>query len=185
MSYNIYPFFIDCSEKHEQPDDRYNMLIDFAVGKRGIFLKRVNGTVLVTPKGEFQIPETYSEEKYAEFKQKCWDDDTEFSNIRDAIKDSRRAWTTTKKRDKIYLFNKLVASLDISMSLKILFSSLATFALLLKLYKPSDIIYEDFEIKYLNGDFHDKETFKNLNFIYDYSVPVNYKTISVNNTTTC
>jgi hypothetical protein len=188
MNYNIHPFFIECSKKYEQREEKYNLLVDLAVGKRGIFLTRVDKnkpvTYVVTPKGEFQIPENYSDEKHAEFKQKWWGDDTAFSNMKDAIKESRKNWATTKKKDRIYLLNKFICSLDIDLAHKVFLSSLITFALLLKLYKPTDIVYEEFEIKTINEDFMQKETFHNLNFSYDYSIPIKCKPVSVNNTTT-
>ncbi|MGL5357018.1 MAG: hypothetical protein ACRDAQ_10855 [Cetobacterium sp.] len=187
-TYNIHPFFIECSKKYEQHKDKYNMLIEFAVGKRGIFITRVDKnkpvTYVVTPKGEFQIPEKYSDEKHEEFKQKWWGDDAEFSNMKDAVKESRKNWATTRKKDKIYLFNKFICSLDIDLPYKIFLSSLITFALLLKLYKPTDVLYQEFEVKNVNEDFMKKETFHNLNFTYDYSIPIKYKPTSVNNSTT-
>lgn len=188
MNYNIHPFFIECSKKYKHDDEKYNMIIDFAVGKRGIFLTRMDKnkavTYIVTPKGEFQIPEKYSDEKHEEFKLKWWGDDIKFSNIKDSIKESRKTWANTKKKDRIYLLNKFICSLDIDLPYKIFLSKMIVFALLLKLYKPSDISYENFEVKNINEDFTKKETFYNLNFEYDYSIPVKCKPISSNNTTT-
>lgn len=178
--YRVYPFFITCSKNYALDDPKYNTLVDLAVGKRGIFIKRPikdmpkkDRIFLVTPSGEFEVPNKYSVEKYTEFKNSWWGEDDEFSQMTTTIKESRKNWAQgTKKKDKIYLFHKYITSLDISMAYKILFSALLTFALLLKLFKPSDIIYKNFNVTRVNEEFLKKETFQNLEFEYDYSIPI-------------
>lgn len=177
--YKVYPFFINCSKHYATDDPKYNTLIDLAVGKRGIFIKRpVKDTpkkprvFLVTPAGEFEIPNKYSTEKHNEFKNSWWGCDDEFSQMTSLIKESRKNWAQgTKKKDKIYLFHKYVASLDVSIASKILFGAMLTFALLLKLFKSSDIVYKNYRVASVNENFLKKEMFQNLQFEYDYSVP--------------
>jgi len=185
MNYNVYPFFIECSKYYEQCDLKYVTFVDLAVGKRGIFIKRAEKTTyIVTPNGEFEIPKKYSDEKHLEFKNKWWGRVDEFTQMRDLIKESRKNWTTTKKRDKIYLFHKYISSLNVDISYKILFSSLLTFALMLKLFKPADIVYEQFEIKKVNARFLDTNTYLSLDFLYDYSIPLQTKQLASCTTTT-
>jgi len=186
-SYNVYPFFIECSKHYERDSLKYSTLVDLAVGKRGIFIKRgekeVN-TYIVTRSGEFEIPKTYSTEKQLEFQHKWWGYNDGFTQMRETIKESRKNWNTTKKKDKIYLFHKYISSLNIDISYKILFSSLLTFALLLKVFKLSDISYDQFEIKKVNEHFFKKDTYRNIKFLYDYSIPLSSKQLASCCTTT-
>jgi len=180
---NMYPFFIECSKHYKDQPHKQRLLQQFAFGRGGSFIvKRKDKNILVTTEGEFVIPSLYSEDARLELDQKLWKYD-DYEKMQEDIKSLRATWSTTKKKDKLYLFYKYIASLDnlkFSTNEKIALCHLITLTLLLKLVKPSDIVYKDFVIQSVNKDLLTGVAIKNIEFSYDYSIsPAKVKKINL------
>lgn len=168
---NIYPFFIECSKYYSDQPHKQKLLQQFAFGKGGGFIiKRKDKDILVTSDGEFTIPTEYSDESRFELDKKLWKMD-DFEQMQLDIKNMRSLWSTTKKKDKLYLFYKYIAKLNLSLFEKVLLCNLITLTLLLKLVKPSDIIYKNYVLENINDNLLKTDTIKNIDFSYDYSSP--------------
>lgn len=171
---NVYPFFIECSKFYSDPH-KQRLLQQFAFGRGGGFIiKRRDKNILVTSDGEFVIPSEYSDESRLELDKKLWKDD-DFEKMQQDIKSTRTLWSTTKKKDKLYLFYKYIATMNLSINEKIILCHLITLTLLLKLIKPSDIVYKNFVLEKISDDLLKTDAIKNIDFSYDYSTPVKIK----------
>lgn len=172
MNVNVYPFFIECSKYYHDQPHKQRLLQQFAFGRGGGFIiKRKDKNILVTPEGEFVIPAQYSEDARLELDQKLWKYD-DYEKMQQDIKNLRAVWSTTKKKDKLYLFYKYISNLDLSINEKIILCNLITLTLLLKLVRPSDVTYKDFTIQNMNQDLLTDTGVRNIDFSYDYSIPV-------------
>lgn len=175
MNNNMYPFFIECSKHYDDQPHKQRLLQQFAFGRGGSFIvKRNDKNILVTTEGEFVIPSLYSEDARLELDQKLWKYD-DYEKMQEDIKSLRATWSTTKKKDKLYLFYKYIASLDnlqFSTNEKIVLCNLITLTLLLKLVKPSDVVYKDFIIQNVNQDLLTDVGINGIEFLYDYSIPL-------------
>lgn len=168
---NVYPFFIECSKYYHDQPYKQRLLQQFAFGRGGSFIiKRKDRNILVTPEGEFIIPSLYSEDARSELDQKLWKYD-DYEKMQEDIKNLRMAWSTTKKKDKLYLFYKYIANLELSTNEKIILCNLITLTLLLKLVRPSDVVYKDFIIQNVNQDLLTDVGIHGIEFSYDYSIP--------------
>lgn len=176
----VFPFFIECSKYYNDQPQKQRLLQQLAFGRGGFMILRKN--VLVTPEGEFKIPPTYSDAARLELDQKLWKQD-DFSSMNQRIKDTLSSWTTVKKKDKIYLFYKFVASLQQDMRDKMIICSLLVLAHLMKLIKPNDLTYDSFNILHVKPDLLEPSTYNSLSFSYDYSFPVKKKQATTITTT--
>lgn len=168
---NVYPFFIECSEYYSDQPYKQKLLQQFAFGRGGgLIIKRKDKNILVTSDGEFTIPLIYSDDARLELDRKLWKID-DFEKMQDDIKNMRSMWSTTKKKDKLFLFYKYIETLDLSVPKKILLCNLITLTLLLKLVKPSDIVYKNYILTYVNDDLFKNDIIQNIDFQYDYSIP--------------
>lgn len=169
---NVYPFFIECSKYYKDQSHKQRLLQQFAFGRGGAFIvKRKDKNILVTAEGEFVIPSLYSEDARLELDQKLWKYD-DYEKMQEDIKSLRETWNTTKKKDKLYLFYKYIANLELfSTNEKIVLCNLITLTLLLKLVRPSDIVYKDYIIQNVNKDLLTDVSINGIEFLYDYSVP--------------
>ena len=112
-----------------------------------------------------------------ELDQKLWKYD-EYDKMEENIKNLRIVWSTTKKKDKLHLFYKYISTLELSTNEKIILCNLITLTLLLKLVKPSDILYKDFIIQNVNQDLLTNKSIDAVEFSYDYSIPTKIKKIN-------
>ena len=112
-----------------------------------------------------------------ELDQKLWKYD-DYAKMQENIKNLRTLWSTTKKKDKLYLFYKYISNLELSTNEKIILCNLITLTLLLKLVRPSDILYKDFIIQNVNQDLLTNKSIDAIEFSYDYSIPTKIKKIN-------
>jgi hypothetical protein len=174
---NVYPFFIECSKFYSDPHKK-KLLQELAFGRGGGFIiKRKEKNILVTSNGEFIIPSTYSDEARLDLDKKLWKRG-EFEQMQNDIKNARSVWSTTKKKDKLHLLYKYIAELDLPLDRKSELCSLITLVLLLKIIKPSDIVYKDFVIESISDHLLKNDTIQNIDFTFDYSTPLKTKKTS-------
>src|SRR6056300_1020708 len=135
---NFYPFFLECS-KREPNQHRRQHLESLGFGKGGVILAEPDDTpTFVTDKGAFKIPERYSEEERERLNRLMWDDDTDFQQMENDIKDSIKMWANVKKRDKLRIIDKYVLQLECDIREKKLIKSVITIALILRLLEAND-----------------------------------------------
>lgn len=151
---NFYPFFLECSKRETNPHRRRHLeLLGF--GKGGVILDELNDTpTYVTDRGSFKIPKRYSDEERDKLNKLIWDEDTDFHQMENDIKDSIKMWANVKKRDKLRIIDKYVLQLECDIREKKLIKSVITIALILRLLETNDIVYQDFEIKNIGGTFN-------------------------------
>jgi hypothetical protein len=113
-----------------------------------------------------------------ELDQKLWKYD-DYEKMQEDIKNLRVLWSTTKKKDKLYLFYKYISNLKLSTNEKIFLCNLITLTLLLKLVRPSDILYKDFIIQNVNQELLTTANIDAIEFSYDYSIPIKIKKINL------
>lgn len=166
----MFPFFIECSKYYQNEPYKQKFLQKLAFGRGIHIIKRKDKYVLITPNGEFIIPMVYSDQERDILVNKLWEVN-DFTRLGDSIQSMRQNWHTTRKKDKIYLLYKYVASLSyMAKPEKIITCHLLILALLLKIIKPSDLDYKNSCIIDMNKDLMEKETYTQMNFEYDYSV---------------
>lgn len=103
---------------------------------------------LVTPNGEFKIPDVYSTKAHKEVEERLWKVD-EYSIMKENIKDTLSSWSSLNKRNKVYLLFKY-SSQNFSDKEKLQNSSYLNIANMVKLIKPTDVVYELFSIIHIN-----------------------------------
>lgn len=168
---NMFPFFIECSKHYHDEPHKQKFLQKLAFGHGIHIIKRKDKYILVAPNGEFVIPTAYSDQARRDLACKLWDVN-DFTRLGDCIESTRQTWHTTRKKDKIYILYKYVASLaNLSRVQKMAMCNILVLALLLKMIKPMDLEYQDSKITAVNEDLIKRETYTQMNFIYDYSVP--------------
>jgi len=175
---NMFPFsfFIECSKHYQNEPYKQKFLQKLALGHGLHMIKRKDKNILVTPNGEFVIPSIYSDKARCDLADKLWQVN-DFTRLGKCIEDTRQSWYTTKKKDKIYLLYKYVASLpDLTRFQKKAICNILILALLLKMIKPTDIDYKESKITDVNADLMNKELYTNMDFVYDYSVQQPVKT---------
>jgi len=168
---NVYPFFIECSKYFQNEPYKCKFLQKLAFGHGIHIIKRNDKNILVTSNGEFIIPLLYTDKARDELTSKLWQVNA-FTRLEDSIKNTRQSWQTTRKKDKIYLLYKYVASLtNITMYEKTMICNLLVLALLLKILKSTDIDFKDGDIIGIkNENILKRETYTQMNFVYDYSI---------------
>ena len=149
----FYPFFLECS-KRESIKERKRQLELLGFGKCGMIVDYPDGTsVLLRDGGKFFIPSTYTDDGKNMLNKILWDEDTDFSKMEQEIKDSIKQWANVKKRDKLRIIDKYILQLECDIKEKKLIKSVITIALILRMIGANDIIYQDFEIKNIEGTF--------------------------------
>lgn len=113
-----------------------------------------------------------------ELDRKLWIYD-EYDHMQENIKNLRISWNTTKKKDKLYLFYKYISNLDLTINEKIILCNLITLTLLLKLVKPSDVLYKDFIIQDVNQDLLTTKRIDAIEFSNNYSFDTKIKKINL------
>jgi hypothetical protein len=172
----MFPFFIECSKHYQDEPHKQKFLQKLAFGHGIHIIKRKDKSILVTPNGEFVIPTAYSDKARRDLANKLWDVN-DFTRLGDCIEETRQTWHTTRKKDKIYLLYKYVASLtNLPRSQKMVACNILILALLLKMIKPTDLDYSDSKIAGVSEDLMKRETYTQMNFTFDYSVPQRTKT---------
>jgi hypothetical protein len=173
---NVFPFFIECSKHYQDEPHKSKFLQKLAFGHGVHIIKRKDKNILVTSNGEFTIPTVYSDKARKELVSKLWQVNA-FSQLGDCIEETRQNWHTTRKKDRIYLIHKYVAALpNLQLQQKIVICNILILALLLKMIKPTDIVYKNSEIADINEDLIKRETYTQMNFMYDYSIPQSMQT---------
>lgn len=168
---NMFPFFIECSKHYKDEPHKQKFLQKLAFGHGIHIIKRKGKSILVTPNGEFVIPTVYSDKARRDLASKLWEVN-DFTRLGDCIEDMRQTWHTARKKDKIYLLYKYVASLpNLTRSQKMAVCNILILALLLKMIKPTDLDYRDSKIAGVSEDLMKRETYTQMNFSFDYSVP--------------
>ncbi len=155
----IIPFFIECSEYYKHDVYKQKFLQKLAIGYGAHIIKRKEKYILLTPNGEFKIPQFYSDESRIELENKLWDK-SKFSELGKSVTENRknRKWESAKKNDKIFLIYKYISDLKLSFPDKILLCKILILILFLKFIKSTDVEYSDGSI--LNVD----EKFTTINF---------------------
>jgi hypothetical protein len=150
---------------------KQKLLNKLSIGQGGfLFFKRQDLNVLVVADKEFIIPNKYSDDARLELESLLWKE-SDFTRMQYSIQQTRLSWVNIKKKDKLYLMYKYISSLDVSTQTKIFLCGLITVALLLKMIKPDDVVYENFKITRINETFFNSDTYTNIQFSYDYSSP--------------
>mgnify|MGYP000214847084 FL=1 len=182
---NVFPFFIECSKHYQHDLYKQKFLQRLAFGNGIHIIKRKDKNIMITANGEFIIPSAYSDNARKELVGKLWEIN-EYTRLGDCIEDMRRTWHTARKKDKIYLLYKYVAGLtDISRQEKKVMCNILILALLLKMIKPTDITYKDSKIVDVSDHITRKETYTEMNFTFDYSIPQHTRTHDFTTTTAC
>lgn len=149
----FYPFFLECS-KRESIKERKRQLELLAFGKCGVIVNCEDGTpTLIKDKQTFPIPDTYTDEARNKLNMVLWGEDSDFDRMEKTIKESIKQWTNVKKRDKLRIIDKYVLQLECDIKEKKLIKSVITIALILRMIQSNDIVYQDFEIKNIEGTF--------------------------------
>ncbi len=181
---NVFPFFIECSKYFQDDPYKQKFLQKLAFGYGIHIIKRKDKNILVTPNGEFIIPVMYSDKARDELTDKLWETN-DFTRLADCIENTRNTWQTARKKDKIYLLYKYVAAIpDMTPPQKMAISNILVLALLLKMIKPTDLHYKESKVADVNEYLIKHETYTDLNFNYDYSIPQTPKHTGVFTTTT-
>lgn len=141
----VFPFFLECSKQTDNPKHK-EILFKLAFGQGGYLIVRNN--FLVTPNGEFKIPDVYSTKAHKEVEERLWKVD-EYSIMKENIKDTLSSWSSLNKRNKVYLLFKY-SSQNFSDKEKLQNSSYLNIANMVKLIKPTDVVYELFSIIHIN-----------------------------------
>jgi len=179
----MFPFFIECSKHYQDEPHKQKFLQKLAFGHGIHIIKRKDKSILVTPNGEFVIPTVYSDKARRDLANKLWDVN-DFTRLGDCIEETRQNWHTTRKKDKIYLLYKYVASLtNLTRSQKMAVCNILILALLLKMIKPTDLDYSDSKIAGVSEDLMKRETYTQMNFAFDYSIPQRTRTSDACTTT--
>ena len=153
---NMYPFFIECSKRYQNEPHKQKFFQKLAFGHGIHIIKREDKNILVTSNGEFVIPTIYTDKACRDLDAKIWEVN-DFTRLGDRIKKTRESWHTTRKKDKMCLLYKYVATLpDLSKSQKIVMCNILVSALLLKMIKPTDIDYRDSKIMSINEELLEK-----------------------------
>lgn len=182
---NVYPFFIECSKRYSHDHLKKRFLEKMAIGKGIHVIDRKGKNVMVMPDKEFVIPNVYSDKHMKELDFILWKNDEVFHDLGQQIKEVRKSWQSTRKKDKMFLIYKYVSQIpDITIEEKFLISNVLIMALLLKIMKPSDVIYDGSEISKVDDKLKERSTYTNLNFVYDYSIPSSLQNVSSKKTTT-
>lgn len=147
---DIYPFFLECSKFYDEPQ-KCKQLQKLAFGRGGLIFIRKKENILITERGEFIIPEMYSDDQRKNLETKLWFD-TDFLKMQKNIQDARKTWINAKKKDKLRLLDKYALKQP---NFQKIFQSIIKLALILKLIKIEDVSYENFEILNINGNFNE------------------------------
>ena len=142
-----------------------------AIGQGIHVIKRKDKNVLVTGSGEFVIPSDYSDDDRKKLETRIWKTD-DFTRLGQQIEDTRKTWVTMRKKDRMCMIYKYVSTLsELSRTDKITTANILILALLLKMIKNSDVVYENSKIVQVSESIKRPETFETIKFVYDYSVP--------------
>ena len=169
---DIYPFFLDCC-KHHTDDTKIKLLESLALGNSDLILKRGKNTkVLVTSKGEFIIPDHYTETLGLKLDEFLWNSTDGYYKMQNDIKKSYESWTNVKKKDKLRMIDYYVLSKHRSSSPEsVILKSIVTIALMLKLINASNITYEGGEIVAM-----DENAIKDR--VYSIDIPLAFPSLS-------
>lgn len=149
----FFPFFLECS-KRENNRERKKQLEQLGFGKCGLIVEEEDGSsYLIQHKTKFLIPTTYSDDQRNKLNMILWGEDSDFERMESAIKESIRNWSNIKKRDKLRIIDKYVLQLACDFKEKKMIKSVLTIALILRLIQSNDIVFENFEIKNIEGTF--------------------------------
>lgn len=138
----FFPFFLECMKMYHKEPQKQKILQQLAFGKGGFVI--IKNNVLLTPAGEFKIPEKYSLEAQQELDTKLWKKD-EYSVMLDDIKNTMTSWSTINKKNKTYLLYKYCAA-HFENEERVRNCCYLNVAHIMKLIKPSDVVYKVFEI---------------------------------------
>ena len=149
----FYPFFLECSKK-EIVKERKKQLEFMAFGKCCMIIDEPDGTAtLVKDKEIFKIPSVFSETERNRLNAIMWGEYSDFDRMEHTIKESTKLWANVKKRDKLRIIDKYVMGLECDFKEKKLIKSVINIALILRMIQASEIVYQDFEIKNIEGTF--------------------------------
>ena len=149
----FYPFFLECS-KRETIKERKKQLEFMAFGKCCMIVDEDDGTsTLVKDKEIFRIPNVFNDMDRDRLNAIMWGECSDFDRMEHAIKESVRQWSNVKKRDKLRIIDKYVLGLDCDLKEKKLIKSIINIALILRMIHADEIVYQDFEIKNIEGTF--------------------------------
>ena len=141
---DIYPFFLECS-LHYTDDHKISRLESLAFGNTDLIIKRdKNTSILITSRGEFIIPDHYTEALRLKLDELLWNSTDDFYKMKMAIKKSYESWTNVKKKDRLRMIDEYASSTADASILKT--------AVMFKLITPDVITYENGEIVKMDVD---------------------------------
>ena len=148
---DLYPFFLECSKQCTDNAEK-QVYESLGFGKNDFFVKRDTGIVLITPKGEYPIPQFYSTEEHNKLKDMLWNTNDAYDVMQNNIKEAYRQWINVKKKDKIRLINHYVlhCNEDRCIDKCILYKSMITIAMVIKLLLTEDFTYKNGKITNIN-----------------------------------
>lgn len=148
---NIYPFFLECSQRCLDNTHKQKIFQNLAFGQGGLIIERKDKQVLVTTSEEFIIPFTYSQDAHDEVDRKLWNQHV-FEEAALHLKKTQTSWSAIRKKNKTNLLYRHIASLDHQKDKKEKLCSLIILAFFLKLIKNSDVVYDGVRITKLSDD---------------------------------
>lgn len=141
----VYPFFLECS-KYES-GARRRQLQQLAIGRGGLIIKKKCDQLLILDDIEFKIPTSFSESTRRLLVDKLWPDDTDFFKLQHVIRESKKNWTNSKKKEKLRIIDEYVLGKSYSSPTSMIRTrSIIYMALILKLISSKDISYCNFKI---------------------------------------
>ena len=161
---HIYPFFIECSRY--VTGIRKQQLLRLGLGRGGLFSQRKISNFLVVHNSEFMVPNVYSTEHFDRLKNILWPENS-FTQMRDAIVQSRNLWVNIKKKDKFNLIDLYILKMccyEISPQIVVV-KTIIYFAMLLKLINSADIKFENGHVMAIKS----AETMKDMMYTFDSS----------------
>jgi hypothetical protein len=148
---NIYPFFLECSQRCLDNEHKQKVFQNLAFGQGGHIIERKDKQVLVTGSDEFVIPFSYTQDAHSEVDQKLWNQHL-FDEAAEHLKKTQTVWSAIRKKNKTNLLFRHIASLDQTKEKKEALCSLIILAFFLKLLKSSDVVYDGVRINKLSDD---------------------------------
>lgn len=162
----MYEFFFECGKRFNNDPYKQQLLQNLALGNGGLIIEEKNKHFLATNKGFFQIPHKFSEKAMESLCEHLWSND-DFEKMEKSIEESKKNWTSIKKKEKMYLFTQYAASLNECLTEKIRVFHLLMVALLIKLVKPRDVAIDNSVFKLINCELLKTETYYKLNYSFD------------------
>lgn len=170
---NIYPFFLECSQRCLDNTHKQKVFQNLAFGQGGLIIKRKDKQILVTTSDEFVIPFFYTQDAHDEVDHKLWNQHV-FEEAAAHLKKTQTSWSNIRKKNKTNLLYRHIASLNCQKEEKEKLCSLIILIFFLKLIKNSDVVYDGVKVVKLSDDLMDanlQQRIVDQNTIYEDEEP--------------